>query len=172
MKGNERRLSGNHLPVGWLQVVCPPQGGLASLAVGSPETGVTLRSSPSLPQRFPWLPRPAEPTHSLQRLSVVKSLQVIPLRFIAPRGLVSSGLAFGLSRGAVYARLTGQVAVQGGTSLVTVTTFFSACILLSLGVIAASLALSTSFALGAPLDLGATTPTRQPATDNGGTHAS
>jgi undecaprenyl-phosphate 4-deoxy-4-formamido-L-arabinose transferase len=84
-----------------------------------------------------------------------------PLRLIALLGLVSIGLAIAIALWALYAKLTGRVTVAGWTSLVIVITFFSGCILLALGVIAEYLALTMSIAMGKPLYVVTTTPTRQ-----------
>ncbi|HBH53567.1 MAG TPA: mannosyltransferase [Planctomycetaceae bacterium] len=83
-----------------------------------------------------------------------------PLRFISLMGLVSIGLALLISLWAIYAKLSGQVSVEGWTSLVIVIVFFSGCILLALGVIAEYLALTMSIAMGKPLYVVTTTPTR------------
>ncbi len=83
-----------------------------------------------------------------------------PLRFISLLGVVAMGLALVIALWAMYAKLRGQVPVQGWTSLVIVVTFFSGCILLALGVIAEYLALNLSITMGKPLYLVTTTPTR------------
>ncbi len=83
-----------------------------------------------------------------------------PLRFIALMGLGSIGVALLIALWAIYAKLTGQVSVEGWTSLVIVIVFFSGCILLALGVIAEYLALTMSIAMGKPLYVVTTTSTR------------
>ena len=83
-----------------------------------------------------------------------------PLRCISLMGLASIGLALLIALGALYAKWTGQVPVQGWTSLVIVIVFFSGCILLALGVIAEYLALTLSIAMGKPLYVISTTPTQ------------
>jgi len=83
-----------------------------------------------------------------------------PLRLISLLGAASMGLALVVALWAVYAKLSGQVPVQGWTSLVIVVTFFSGSILLALGVIAEYLALNLSITMGKPLYLVTTTPTR------------
>ncbi|MFN6106727.1 MAG: glycosyltransferase [Planctomycetaceae bacterium] len=104
--------------------------------------------------------------YSLRRLLSHFSFLVMtagarPLRLIALLGLVSIGLAIAIALWALYAKLTGRVTVAGWTSLVIVITFFSGCILLALGVIAEYLALTMSIAMGKPLYVVTTTPTRQ-----------
>jgi undecaprenyl-phosphate 4-deoxy-4-formamido-L-arabinose transferase len=103
--------------------------------------------------------------YSLSRLLSHFSILVMtagarPLRLIALLGLASIGLALLIALWAIYAKLTGQVPVQGWTSLMIVIVFFSGCILLALGVIAEYLALTMSIAMGKPLYVVTTTPTR------------
>ncbi len=76
-----------------------------------------------------------------------------PLQFIAWLGVVSVLFAALLAGWAVWQKLTNQVPVQGWTSLVIVVSFFSGCILLSLGILAEYLGLTVSAALGRPLYL-------------------
>lgn len=83
-----------------------------------------------------------------------------PLRFISMLGVSSMLLAVLIAIVVLIAKLTGQVRVEGWTSLVIVITFFSGCILTALGVIAEYLALTMSIAMGKPLYCIASTPTR------------
>ncbi len=83
-----------------------------------------------------------------------------PLRAIALMGLCSIGLACAIAVYAICAKVTGRVPVQGWASLVIVMAFFSGCILTALGVIAEYLALTMSIAMGKPLYVIGTRPTR------------
>ena len=55
---------------------------------------------------------------------------------------------------------TGAVAVQGWASLLIIVAFFSGCILMSLGVIAEYLAVTMGIAMGRPLYVVTSKPTR------------
>jgi hypothetical protein len=83
-----------------------------------------------------------------------------PLRLITLMGFTSMALAAAISVFAIYAKFVGEVPVQGWTSLVIVVSFFSGCILTSLGVIAEYLAVSMSILMGKPLYVVTTKPTR------------
>lgn len=83
-----------------------------------------------------------------------------PLRLITTVGLLSLVLALLLAAYAVYAKVTGQAGVQGWASLLIVVSFFSGAILVSLGVIAEYLALTMGIAMGKPLFVIASKPTR------------
>ena len=116
---------------------------------------VTLRAEMDRPSGY-------SPRRLLSHFSfLVMTAGARPLRFISLLGLVSIAFAFGIALWALSAKLTGRVAVEGWTSLVIVITFFSGCILLALGVIAEYLALTMSIAMGKPLYVVTTTPTRQ-----------
>ena len=61
---------------------------------------------------------------------------------------------------ALYAKFSNQVPVQGWTSLVVVVAFFGGAILTALGVIAEYLAVTMGIAMGKPLYVVGTKPTR------------
>ena len=73
-----------------------------------------------------------------------------PLRLIAFLGLASIVGAVLISAGAVYARLTHHIPVQGWTSMIVAISFFAGFILVSLGVIAEYLGVAVSMAMGKP----------------------
>jgi polyisoprenyl-phosphate glycosyltransferase len=74
-----------------------------------------------------------------------------PLRLITLLGFFSVAVALFLGVYALYEKMTGNVQVQGWASLVIVVSFFSGCILVSLGMIAEYLAVSMGIAMGKPL---------------------
>lgn len=74
-----------------------------------------------------------------------------PLRLITLLGFFSVAFALFIGAFALYEKLTGNVQVQGWASLVIVVSFFSGCILLSLGMIAEYLAVSMGISMGKPL---------------------
>lgn len=74
-----------------------------------------------------------------------------PLRLITLLGFFSVAVALLLGAYAMYEKMTGNVQVQGWASLVIVVSFFSGCILVSLGMIAEYLAVSMGIAMGKPL---------------------
>jgi len=83
-----------------------------------------------------------------------------PLRIITVVGFLSIVLAMLLTGYALYAKLTGQAGVQGWASLLIVVSFFSGAILTALGVIAEYLALTMGIAMGKPLYVISSKPTR------------
>ena len=83
-----------------------------------------------------------------------------PLRMITLLGFGSLVLATVIAGYAVYARFSDQVPIQGWTSLVIVVAFFGGSILTALGVIAEYLAVSLGIAMGKPLYVVGTKPTR------------
>jgi undecaprenyl-phosphate 4-deoxy-4-formamido-L-arabinose transferase len=83
-----------------------------------------------------------------------------PLRLITLMGLGSMVLAFAIAAYAIFERVYGQVGVQGWTSLIVVVTFFSGSILAALGVIAEYLAVTMGIAMGKPLYVVSSKPTR------------
>lgn len=83
-----------------------------------------------------------------------------PLRLITVFGMMSVVFALLVAIVAIYSRLTGAIVVQGWTSLVIVVSFFSGGILMALGVIAEYLAVTMGIAMGRPLYVVATKPTR------------
>lgn len=74
-----------------------------------------------------------------------------PLRLITLLGFFSVAIALFIGVYALYEKMTGNVQVQGWASLVIVVSFFSGCILVSLGMIAEYLAVSMGIAMGKPL---------------------
>lgn len=76
-----------------------------------------------------------------------------PLRWITLMGGASLLLSLGLIGYALYAKLSGHVAIQGWASLLIIISFFSGCILVALGVMAEYLAISLGIAMGKPLYL-------------------
>lgn len=74
-----------------------------------------------------------------------------PLRLITLLGFFSVAIAVFIGGYALYEKMTGNVQVQGWASLVIVVSFFSGCILVSLGMIAEYLAVSMGIAMGKPL---------------------
>jgi len=74
-----------------------------------------------------------------------------PLRLITLLGFFSVAIALLIGAYALYVKMIGNVQVQGWASLVIVVSFFSGCILVSLGMIAEYLAVSMGIAMGKPL---------------------
>ncbi len=74
-----------------------------------------------------------------------------PLRLITLLGFFSMAVALFIGTFVLYEKMTGNVHVQGWASLVIVVSFFSGCILVSLGMIAEYLAVSMGIAMGKPL---------------------
>jgi len=83
-----------------------------------------------------------------------------PLRLITLLGFFSLMIAFITSIIALYDKILGNVPVQGWTSLFIITSFFSGAIMLSLGIVAEYLAITMSIAMGKPLYVIATKPSR------------
>jgi polyisoprenyl-phosphate glycosyltransferase len=83
-----------------------------------------------------------------------------PLRLITLMGFCSVLFAALIAAYALYGKLHGDVPVQGWTSLLIVVSFFSGCILTALGVIAEYLAVTMGIAMGKPLYVVSTKPTR------------
>jgi len=83
-----------------------------------------------------------------------------PLRLITLMGFSSMLLAILVAIYALYAKLYGQVPIQGWASLLIVVAFFSGSILASLGVIAEYLAVTMGIVMGKPLYVVCTKPTR------------
>lgn len=83
-----------------------------------------------------------------------------PLRLITLTGMASVAFAVVIAVYAVYGKLAGDIPVQGWASLVIVVAFFSGAILTALGVIAEYLAVTMGIAMGKPLYVIATKPTR------------
>lgn len=83
-----------------------------------------------------------------------------PLRLITLMGFVSVVFAIGIALWALYGKLMNETPVQGWASLVIVVAFFSGCILTALGVIAEYMAVTMNIAMGKPLYVVSSKPTR------------
>jgi undecaprenyl-phosphate 4-deoxy-4-formamido-L-arabinose transferase len=83
-----------------------------------------------------------------------------PLRLITLMGFCSLILAIALSGYALYGKFFCNIPVQGWTSLLVVVSFFSGITLASIGVIAEYLAVTMGIAMGRPLFITCTKPTR------------
>lgn len=90
-----------------------------------------------------------------------------PLRLITAMGVTSVMLGAAMSMYALYEKYFNLVPVQGWTSLMIAIAFFSGCILTALGVIAEYLAVTMGIAMGKPLYVVATKPTRHTPVQNG-----
>jgi polyisoprenyl-phosphate glycosyltransferase len=84
-----------------------------------------------------------------------------PLRMITITGLLSILMAFGVAAWVLVSKLLGDIPVQGWASLVIVVSFFSGAILMSLGVIAEYLAVTMGIAMGRPLYVISSKPSRR-----------
>ena len=85
-----------------------------------------------------------------------------PLRLITMMGGVSFVLALFLLGYALYAKFIETTPIQGWTSLLIIISFFSGLIMVSLGVVAEYLALTTGIVMGKPLYIVTSKPTRPP----------
>jgi polyisoprenyl-phosphate glycosyltransferase len=83
-----------------------------------------------------------------------------PLRLVAYIGIGSVLLGMAVSAYSLWGKLTGQVEVPGWASLVIVMSMFSGLILFSLGVLAEYLGIVVTMALGKPLYLITSRPSR------------
>ena len=83
-----------------------------------------------------------------------------PLRLITLLGFTSVLLAIAIAGYALYGKLFGQMPVQGWASQIIVVAFFAGCILTALGVIAEYLAVTMGIAMGKPLYVVSSKPTR------------
>lgn len=83
-----------------------------------------------------------------------------PLRLITIMGFCSLILSIVITAYALYGKFILEVPVQGWASLLIVVAFFSGATLTSLGVIAEYLAVTTGIAMGKPLYVVSTKPTR------------
>lgn len=83
-----------------------------------------------------------------------------PLRLITIMGFFSLILSIVITAYALYGKFILDVPVQGWASLLIVVAFFSGTTLMSLGVIAEYLAVTTGIAMGKPLYVVSTKPTR------------
>jgi undecaprenyl-phosphate 4-deoxy-4-formamido-L-arabinose transferase len=83
-----------------------------------------------------------------------------PLRLITLAGGLSVLAAVGLMLWVIVSKLMGNIHVQGWASLVIVVSFFSGTMLMALGVIAEYLAVTMGIAMGRPLYVVSSKPTR------------
>lgn len=83
-----------------------------------------------------------------------------PLRFITLAGGLSVLAAIALMLWVVVSKLMGDIQVQGWASLVIVVSFFSGTMLMALGVIAEYMAITMGIAMGRPLYVVSSKPTR------------
>lgn len=83
-----------------------------------------------------------------------------PLRLITLSGVASVLVAVALVAWIVVSKLVGNIPVQGWASLVVVVSFFSGTMLMALGVIAEYLAVTMGIAMGRPLYVVGSKPTR------------
>ena len=83
--------------------------------------------------------------------AMVLTMGTRPLRLISILGFFSVAIALLFGAYALYAKMLGNVEIQGWTSLAIVGSFFSGCILVSLGLIAEYLAVSLGIVMGKPL---------------------
>lgn len=83
-----------------------------------------------------------------------------PLRMITLTGVLSVLSAFGIASWVMISKLFGEIPVQGWASLVIVVAFFSGAILMALGIIAEYLAVTMGIAMGRPLYVISSKPTR------------
>ena len=83
-----------------------------------------------------------------------------PLRLITILGFISLFLAMATSFFAFYGKFISNTPVQGWTSLLIVTSVFSGSIMVSIGVVAEYLAIIMSIAMGKPLYVVSSKPTR------------
>jgi len=83
-----------------------------------------------------------------------------PLRLITLMGVASFVLALFLLGYALYSKFIETTPIQGWTSLLIIISFFSGLIMVSLGIVAEYLALTTSIVMGKPLYIVTSKPTR------------
>lgn len=83
--------------------------------------------------------------------NMLLALGTRPLRLITLLGLASVAIALFIGSYVLYEKVFGNVGVQGWASIVIVISFFSGCILISLGMIAEYLAVSMGISMGKPL---------------------
>lgn len=84
-----------------------------------------------------------------------------PLRLITTLGILSVFLAVVFSVYAIYGKYFSQTPMQGWTSLLIVTSFFSGCTMISMGLIAEYLATTMGIVMGKPLYVISSKPTRR-----------
>ena len=116
--------------------------------------GVRLRSEMDRPSGYSYMKLISHFWH------LVLTTGTKPLRLITLVGFFSVVLAFVIALHTLYGKMTGAVPVQGWASLLIVVSFFSGCILTALGVIAEYLAVTVGIAMGKPLYVVSSKPTR------------
>jgi undecaprenyl-phosphate 4-deoxy-4-formamido-L-arabinose transferase len=84
-----------------------------------------------------------------------------PLRIISLMGFCSIILSTMIGVSAIWHKFTGDVTVPGWASTILIISFFSGCILLSLGVIAEYLGVTLSMSMGKPLYVVVSKPYRK-----------
>ncbi len=84
-----------------------------------------------------------------------------PLRLITFMGIASIFLGLALTAYALYVKFGLKIPVQGWASIVIVVSFFSGCILFSLGIIAEYLAVALTIVMGKPLYLVVSKPSKR-----------
>jgi glycosyltransferase involved in cell wall biosynthesis len=92
--------------------------------------------------------------------SLVLTTGTRPLRLITLMGFTSMLLAICFAVYAIYEKYSGQVQIEGWASLAVVIAFFSGVILTALGVIAEYLAITMGIAMGKPLYVVSSKPTK------------
>jgi undecaprenyl-phosphate 4-deoxy-4-formamido-L-arabinose transferase len=92
--------------------------------------------------------------------SLVLTTGTRPLRLITLTGVLSMLIAVGIAGWVLVSKLIGDIPVQGWASLVIVVSFFSGSILMALGIIAEYLAITMGIAMGRPLYVISSKPTR------------
>ena len=115
---------------------------------------VQLRTELERPSGYSWL-------KLLQHFwTMILTSGTRPLRLITLLGIVSLIMAVGLSAYAIYGKYFTNDTVPGWTSLLIVMSAFSGVILMSLGVISEYLAITLGIAMGRPLYVVSSKPTR------------
>jgi undecaprenyl-phosphate 4-deoxy-4-formamido-L-arabinose transferase len=115
---------------------------------------VKLRNELERPSGYSWL-------KLLQHFwTLILTSGTRPLRLITLLGMASLVMAAGLSAYAIYGKYFTDDMVPGWTSLLIVISAFSGVILMSLGVIAEYLAITLGIAMGRPLYVVSSRPTR------------
>lgn len=115
---------------------------------------VVLRSERARPSSY----SPLTLTYHFWKLILASG--TAPLRAVALIGVASVLLGIGISAYSIWAKLTGRADVPGWASLVIVVSVFSGLILFSLGVLAEYLVIVVTMALGKPLYLISSRPSR------------
>ena len=115
---------------------------------------VTLRRERARPSSY----SPLTLMHHFWKLILTSG--TAPLRLVALIGVAAVFLGIAVSAYSIWGKLTGRVPVPGWSSLVIVVSMFSGLILFSLGVLAEYLVIVVTMALGKPLYLITSRPSR------------